>query len=602
MKKQTKRTVLWSVLGVVALVIIVLAVLIAELATFPGKVKQTVYEKQVVTQGVKSTFREGAIYRYPGLPPMLDVTGDNYEMGLQYGVLLKPEIVKALESWKKILVWMTDEMGVPYPAMLALAKMKIKEMAASLPKEYQEEMRGVSDGSGVPYESVAMCSLFYDFGEGMGCTGVLMKGKDGSIIQGRNNDTASYGGEQFASMTVIVRHNGKGHNSFTHMDQPLYLGVETGFNEKGLTFGEETLFIKKPDAGGHSLPFLIRKILEEASTLNDIYPYFDRYHTIGSYGCVWGDLRNARGAVAELTPTAWAKNELSESILWDFNKLYDPGLAVQQRPSRSINNGDIDREAVASVFPRKPEYTFDDMLAFVRSRIGPDGTDYTWCGTKHPIGNWKASQMMIWDSKADGFYMAYGPYFAARQAVYHYFNDFSKQPELVAPAMPIEPVVEKAAQIDNRLISKSEKLKAFVDLAQQYKDDANVQFLVAYRAFRLSRTDVFPDYAEKAYNMDPSNSEYQMYAGLAAFQKKDVDKAVRLLEGVTARYPEQDLFRLAALEKATAAIEPRKSAGYAAQKQATIDKYGAQSYYDSNLLPLITALEKANSRGCLQKG
>ena len=593
MKKQTKKTVIWGILAVAAVLVIILGVVIADLTTFPGSVKQTAYEKQVVTEGVKSTFHDGVIYRYPGLPAMLDVTGDNYEMGLQYGVLLKPEILNALDSWKKILVWMADEMGIPYPAILAVAKMQIKQMTASLPREYQDEMRGVSDGSGVSYDSVAMCSLFYDFGEGMGCTGVLMKGKDGSILQGRNNDTASYGGEQFAKMTVIVRHNGKGHNSFIHMDQPLYLGVETGYNNKGLSFGEETLFVKKPDAGGHSLPFLVRKVLEEATSLNDIYPYFDKYHTIGSYGCVWGDLRNSTGAVVELTPTAWAKNEISGSILWDFNRLYDPGLAVQQRPSRSITNGDIDREAVASVFPKKDQYTFDDAVAFIRSHTGPDGTDYAWCGTKHPVGNWKASQMMIWDSKDDGFYMAYGPYFAARQAIYHYFSDFSKKPELVVAAMPIEPVVEKSAQIDNRLISKAEKLQLFIDLAQQYKDDANVQFQVAYRAFRLSRTDIFADYAQKAFAMDPSNPEYKMYAGLVAFQKKDMDKAISLLDAVTARYPEQDLFRLAALEKATAAGDPQKSAQYAAQKQAVIDKYGAQSYYDSGLLPLIVALEKA---------
>ena len=158
--------------------------------------------------------------------------------------------------------------------------------------------------------------------------------------------------------------------------------------------------------------------------------------------------------------------------------------------------------------------------------------------------------------------------------------------------MPIEPVVEKAAQIDNRLISKAEKLQQFIDLAQQYKSDANVQFQVAYRAFRLSRLDIFVNYAEKAFSMDPSNSEYQMYAGLAAFQKKDMDKAISLLDGVTARYPEQDLFRLTALEKAAAHKDPQKSAQYAAQKQAVIDKYVAQSYYDSALLPLISALKK----------
>jgi hypothetical protein len=427
----------------------------------------------------------------------------------------------------------------------------------------------------------------------MDCTGVLMRGKDGSIIQGRNNDTAGFGGEELAKMTVVVRHKATGKNAVTHMDQPLYMGVETGYSDKGLSFGEETLRIKKPNPNGFSLPYLIRMIMEECSTLDEIYPYFDKYHTIAAYGCVWSDLDAGRGAVVELTPTAWAKNELKDAILWNFNRIYDPKLAEQQKPSRSINNINIDREAVASIFAKKTEYTLEDVANFVRAQVGPDGTDYSWSGTKVPVCNWMASQMMIFDTKSDGFYMAVGPYYAARQNIYHFYDDFSKQPELFMPAVPIEPVVEKAAQIENRLISKGEKLKAFTELAQQYKDDANVQFLVAYKAFKLSKLDIFPEYAEKAYAMKPANCEYQMYAGMAAYQKKDMEKAVGLLEGVTARYPEQDLIRLSVLEKASMAKDPQKAVQFKAQKQAIIDKYGGQSYYDSTLLPLIAALEKA---------
>ncbi|MCX6000941.1 MAG: C45 family autoproteolytic acyltransferase/hydrolase [Chloroflexi bacterium] len=592
MKKQTKRTVLWSILAIVAVLVIVLAVFLADLSAFPGNIKETGYQNQVVTSGVKSTFHDGVIYRYPGIVPMMEVAGDYYEMGLQYGVLLRPEILNGMDSMTKILKWNADEMGVPYPALVGLIKYQARQMAAGLPQKYQDEMKGVSNGSGVPYDTVISCCLFYDIGMGMGCTGVLMRGSDGSIIQGRNNDTAAFGGEELAKMTVVVRYKAKGANVVTHMDQPFYMGVETGYSDKGLTFGEETLYVKKPDPNGFSLPYLIRIVMEEASTLDQIYPYFDKYHTIGAYGCVWGDIDAGRGAVVQLTPTAWVKNELKDSLLWNFNRLYDQELAKQQVASVNVSNSNIDREAVASTYPQKPVYTIDDVVKFVRAQIGPDGTDYSWCGTKRPVCNWAASQMMIFDTKSDGFYMAVGPYYAARQNIYHFYNDFSKQPELFMPAVPIEPVIEKAAQIENRLVNKEEKLKAFIDLAQQYKDDANVQFLVAYKAFKLSKLDIFTEYAEKAYDMDPANSEYQMYAGIAAYQKKDLEKAVGLLDGVTARYPEQDLIRLTVLEKASTAKDPQKAAQYTAQKQAVLDKYGAESYYNSAILPLINALDK----------
>jgi len=90
--------------------------------------------------------------------------------------------------------------------------------------------------------------------------------------------------------------------------------------------------------------------------------------------------------------------------------------------------------------------------------------------------------------------------------------------------------------------------------------------------------------------MKPSLPEYQMYAGIAAYQKKNLDKAVTLLEGVNGRYPEMEIYRLTVLEKASMAKDPQKAALYKAQKQAVIDKNGAQSYYDSNIFPLLDAL------------
>jgi len=473
-----KITKLRIIMAAVAAAVLVLAIYLFDLTRFPGNITDPGYGKQIATAGVKSTFREGVAYRYPGLPPMIEVKGDYYEMGLQYGALLRPELAGGMDSLCKILKWNAEEMGVPLPAMTALIKFKARGMADSLPKKYRDEMRGVADGSGVPYDAVISICLMYDIGMGMDCTGVLMRGKGDSIIQGRNNDSAGFGGEELAKMTVVVRHRAPGVNAVTHMDVPyFYMGVETGYNDRRLSFGEETLWIKKPNPGGFSLPYLIRMILEEASSLDEIYPFYDRYRTIAAYGCVWSDLKSGRGAVVEVTPTAWARNELKNSLLWNFNRIYDPALAEQQLPRRHLTNINIDREAIAGAFPKKREYTVEDAVKFVRAQTGPDGSDYSWSGTKFPICNWMASQMMIFDSKTDGFYMAVGPYYAARQDIYRYYNDFSRRPELFMPAVPIEPVVEKAARIENRLISKSEKLQAFIELAAQYENDANVHFL-----------------------------------------------------------------------------------------------------------------------------
>jgi len=46
MKKQAKRTVLWSILAVAAVLIIILSVYIADLTAFPGNVQEKGYDKQ----------------------------------------------------------------------------------------------------------------------------------------------------------------------------------------------------------------------------------------------------------------------------------------------------------------------------------------------------------------------------------------------------------------------------------------------------------------------------------------------------------------------------------------------------------------------------
>jgi len=76
-------------------------------------------------------------------------------------------------------------------------------------------------------------------------------------------------------------------------------------------------------------------------------------------------------------------------------------------------------------------------------------------------------------------------------------------------------------------------------------------------------------------------------------QSKGMEKAVSLLDGVTAGYPEQDLLRLTVLEKAGMGMDPQKSARYRAQKQAVIDKNEAEGYNDMKIIPLVNALGQA---------
>ena len=72
-----KKKVISGVVSFVILLLVIGVFIFIDLASFPGEIKKPDYAMQVVTDGVKSTFHDGVIYRYPGQIPLLEVSGDH---------------------------------------------------------------------------------------------------------------------------------------------------------------------------------------------------------------------------------------------------------------------------------------------------------------------------------------------------------------------------------------------------------------------------------------------------------------------------------------------------------------------------------------------
>ncbi|MEK6481029.1 C45 family autoproteolytic acyltransferase/hydrolase [Catalinimonas sp. 4WD22] len=541
---------------------------------------------------------------------MLELKGSYYEMGLQYGVLLRPEILEALKAYKKVLTWTAKDMGIPLPILTAILKFRSKKMANLLPQRFHEEIKGVSHGSGIPEDAIMMVSLLYDIYMSNGCTGLLMRTSDGKIIHGHNQEPYGFGYEGLlGTYTVVVRYNPVGYNVVTHIDPPLFLGVETGYNNKGLTYTEETYSIRKPNPDGFPIVYLARIALEESATLEEVWQLTSKFSVAASGGTIWSDRDTGRGARIELLPTARAYQELGGTILWDFNNIVDSELAEQQHPRSNLAGFNKDREQLANAFPQKNEYTMLDAVAFLRSRYAQDGSDYTWLGTRSAIANAWGQQMVIFSPDGNGFYMALGKRFAALRAVYHFGEDFSERPALFMEAIPISKIIEEAAKINTSLMSRADRLQAYMNLAQTYPEDANSYFLVSYESFQQSRWESFTFYAERAYNLAPSVPEFRLYAGLAAYHERNFEKAIEYLEGInylnfpfstsiptlsmnkTKLSPEQELYRLTALSRAWTALDPQRSNQYDAEIQVILENYEAVIYYDRNILAKLDELD-----------
>ena len=515
---------------IIVIIIIPLAIWGMVFSSFPGGVVDPGYETETI--GVTTTFHYGVVYRYPDVVPLLSVTGDHYEMGLQYGVLLKDEILTALDEYERIFRFIARDEGVPFRLLSTVMKLRARKIAKKLPERFIEEARGISAGSGVSLDTVLMISLFYDVSESLGgCTSVLMRGEGGTVIHARNNDFSYL--DALDDVSVVVTHNATGYHTVTHIDWYLGMGVETGYNDKGLTFSEETLGSVSPNAEGFSITYLARIAMEEKEDLKGVMEVFDTLSTIGGYGTVWADLDTGEGAVIEVSPTGWTPFYLESDLIWNLNHYYDETLReIHQAVYKSLRADDWDRELVASSFDESPPFDIADALSFVRNRTAPDGTDFARFGSARSVCNSHGWQMMIFDPAGDGFYYSWGTSYGALNDVWRIYQDFSRPPEIAFEAIPVDEYIKEHAAIEGMLITDEEKLDEYVTLAKKYPDEANARFYVAYTAFLCERPDLVAEYAPTAFEMRPDVAEYQLFAGLAALAMGDGSGATTLLSDI----------------------------------------------------------------------
>ena len=569
--------------------------------------KDTTYGKDIVINGVKSTFHDGVVYRYPGMPPMLEVSGDYYEMGLQYGVLTRPEIYKAIDAWGRIIEIELRNGGLDPVAGFKYMKDPAIEMAKQLPQRLQDEMKGMADGAGLPVEAIETYALMYDVGRiyaNPACGGVLLKGSNGTVIHARVRDCSDGGALEHAKYEIITRHKPKGYNAVTEVGWAGTVGgLFQGWNDKGITFAHNTTTVRKPNADGFPSGLTSRIILEECSNLAEVEKVLITHLPINGFNATCSDQHAGTGAVYEVTPTAWAKRELKDNNpVWVFNNITDPGLYPQQTASKDMGfavpwgdtNGD--RWRVASTFKVKNEYTIDDGIDAMQMVTGPDGSDYSWSGTRQGISNLSTDVFITYDPKGKGMYLGMSTSYASRKDIYYIDNDFSRQPTLYRKAIGVKQAVQDYADIRQNMPLDKERLQDYVALAAKYSDDPQAQFLAGFHAFSLKQPDKYASYFEKAYSIKPDNIEYKLFAGLAAMSSKNYDKAISILEDIKTGdlYPAEELYRLTALQKAWKDKDQAKSDQYGQQINTILDKYQGQTAYKTRILPLMNAFGTQN--------
>jgi len=223
------------------------------------------------------------------------VEGTPYEMGYAHGKLMADKVRRFVTT-----ITMAMCIGMKIPA--SKLDEAWAEMEPFVSDDIKEEMRGLADGSGIELKAIQRAHAIPDFSE-FHCTFFASWGKatkNGHLIQIRALDYATEAGIQNYPAILVCKPLDK--NPFVLVGWVGFVGCVTGISGKGIALSEigTNFGDEKETLAGEPFPFLLRRVLEEAATLDEaVRMVQDAKRTTSYLYCVGdGKIPDARAFMA----------------------------------------------------------------------------------------------------------------------------------------------------------------------------------------------------------------------------------------------------------------------------------------------------------------
>jgi len=201
----------------------------------------------------------GELREGPGETPVLVLRGSPYAMGLQQGTLLKREI-SGLQRYVQQFIGRRE---------LPRAFERAKELYGErLPQRFKDELRGLSDASGVSYDELLLAQCFTDLYRGFGCTCVAAPVGQAGTGLARNLDFPGFG--YLARYSIVVVRQPEGGRRTVAIGWPGLIGVLSGQSRE---LALAVMVVHDSEGAQAGLPFqlVFRRVLEEADDLQQAH-------------------------------------------------------------------------------------------------------------------------------------------------------------------------------------------------------------------------------------------------------------------------------------------------------------------------------------------
>jgi len=283
------------------------------------------------------TYGEGYLEDINGLL-VLHVKGSPYEMGYQYGFLLRDRLETDIQSSIQYCI----DMGYSYEHLVTNAQ----AVELYIPQEYIQEMQGLADGANVNYIDVLICQVLNDILLAGGCSGFAAFGDatvDGHLYLGRNYDFGLPPEMIPVATGPVVVYKPESGNAYILVGYLGEIQTFTGMNNQGIALGKNGCSSTDLTLDGMPSGFMLKQVLQYSNNLMEATDIICQTPRTKGWNIVLGDGKDLNAAAVEISAdhckVFWA-GDPAEDIEPHYNipnavrrtgHYVDPELAATQR-------------------------------------------------------------------------------------------------------------------------------------------------------------------------------------------------------------------------------------------------------------------------------
>jgi len=303
---------------------------------------------------------------------ILHLKGSHYDMGFQHGDLLKDEIQRNLRTqmaYFDTTRWTHEKIMEKYDYM--------KEF---LPQEYQYEIQGMADGSGLPFEDIAVLNTIpaiFNHAAAGSCCEVSLWGPrtvGGELYHIRGWDWRidlqdPVTGTYFQENQILICRDPDNAYASLYPEFAGHIFSWGGFNEKGIAIGETTCLTEDTTFDGISAAFRMRMVLDYALSGDEAIDIISNNRTCG-WNFVISDGNKPDGTAIEQTANILYVGKWNDPI--EGTKPFWRSEGLVRRVPYFIN------PETAATDPGREGHDPSGLLGFIRYLLGIDRSFGVW--------------------------------------------------------------------------------------------------------------------------------------------------------------------------------------------------------------------------------